>query len=438
MPSNADWKAIYNAFDPQQMAWEPQAERFYVERDDTPLARLELELSNSMLPLKAIVPGHRGAGKSWGLAHLARSLSDQFFIVWLDVERSADIFNVNHVEVLFLMGVAAYQAAAELGLKPDKGRLDELVESLETLVREETEQSSFKINLNQVLSNIATIGLGLTAAGAGPAGAAVAGAAALLNSLPFTLGVSGEVVRRLEVKPRITEILRRLNGVLDVVRGRAGRPLLLLVDGLDKIEFAQAREIFAESRVLHTPACHVVYTVPLLLYYSPDLASARQLFKVYEFPNVHIFPRGRPREHLEAGYALMRRVVDTRLRALGLEPRAIITAAALDLLIEMSGGLMRELVSLMNKAVIEAMVQQRPQIDEPIAFEAVYALRRNYAAGLSLPYREELERVHELGRPTGSEICDKLLQNLYILSYSNQELWYAVHPNVLPLIEGVG
>ncbi len=132
----------------------------------------------------------------------------------------------------------------------------------------------------------------------------------------------------------------------------------------------------------------------------------------------------------------MREVVRTRLEKLGLDPDELVDPAALDELVAMSGGVVRELVLLMQEAAIEAMVNGRDHIDLTIARKVIYWLRRQYSAALSLPYLEELKKVHETGRPTGTEICDKLLQNLYILSYANDDLWYAVHPNVLPLLEG--
>jgi hypothetical protein len=437
MDTDALWRAVYNAFDPQQSPWEEEAARFYVERHDRPLARLMLELTDSIRPLKAIVPGHRGAGKSWALADLARHLADQFFIVWLDVERSTDIFNVNHLEILFLMGVAAFWAAEQAGLYPDRARLEELVESLETLVQEQTDARDFRVDLDKVLEGVIAVGLGVAATGAAPVGVAVAGAAALLRTVPFSLGVSAETVRRLEVKPHIAEVVRRLNGLLDDVRHTTQRPILMLVDGLDKIETEQARAVFAESLVLREPGCHIVYTVPILLYYSPDLHSARQLFIPYEFPNVRLYRQRQPQARDGAGYALMRQVVETRLRALDVAPRDVITLEALDRLIEMSGGVMRELVGLVRDATLQVRLVGQERIDEAIANQAVYRLRRQYAAGLSEPYYTELAEVHKTGRRTDSKICDKLLQNLYILGYANEELWYAVHPNVKPLIEGV-
>lgn len=53
-----------------------------------------------------LVTGHRGSGKSSELARLAEAMAPDFFVVWLDVEKNTDIFSVNHIEVLFLLGVA--------------------------------------------------------------------------------------------------------------------------------------------------------------------------------------------------------------------------------------------------------------------------------------------------------------------------------------------
>ncbi len=191
------------------------------------------------------------------------------------------------------------------------------------------------------------------------------------------------------------------------------------------------------DRPLIEPACHILYTAPILLYYSPDLASARQVFFTYEFPNVRLFHRGNRERRDEEGYEFSREVVRTRVRKLGLDSDEIVEPAALDQRVAMSGGVVRELVLLVQEAAAERLVAGQDRIDQTVARKVVHWLRRQYSAGLSSPYLEERKRVHGTGRPTGTEICDKLLQNLYVLSYANDDLWYAVHPNVLPLLEGV-
>jgi len=80
---------------------------------------------------------------------------------------------VNHVEILFLMGVAAFKAAQDLRLQPDRKYLDGLIDSLTTLVREETGNNRFAINLDEVLNAVIAIGLGAIGAGATTLGAAI-------------------------------------------------------------------------------------------------------------------------------------------------------------------------------------------------------------------------------------------------------------------------
>ncbi len=433
------WTKVFNAFDPRQAPWDEQAAQWYVERSDRPLIRLAERLASSSLPVKAIVTGHRGSGKSWALAHLVRTpqFADRFLVVWLDVEHSADIFNVNHVEILFLMGVAAFKAAQDLRLQPDRKYLDGVMDSLTTLVREETGNNRFAINLDEVLNAVIAIGLGAIGAGATTLGAAIAGAGGPVQRASLHPGHqqrNGAPDRGPAAHYRNCESAERPAGRNPPPRpspspaggGRAGQNRTGPGPGPSspRAEFSRSRHAISSTRP------------PILLYYSPDFASARQLFAAYEFPNVRLFHRESRERRDEQGYAFMREVVRTRLEKLGLDPDELVDPAALDELVAMSGGVVRELVLLMQEAAIEAMVNGRDHIDLTIARKVIYWLRRQYSAALSLPYLEELKKVHETGRPTGTEICDKLLQNLYILSYANDDLWYAVHPNVLPLLEG--
>ena len=437
------WSSIYNAFDPWRPLFGKELELYFVPRTDlppenNPLYGMRVEFTESRLPLKILLTGHRGSGKTSALADLVNQLGDQFFVVWLDVERNTDIFNVNHVEVLFLMGVVAFKVAeAALEKKPDRALLDSMVDSLNTLVQEQTGKGEFKIDVDKILDNVVSFGLGFAAALPSPITATMTGLALALKGVRFTLGLSEETVRKLEVKPKISEIAAKLNDLLAEIQQKADRRILFIVDGLDKVEVEQARAIFAESLVLREPLCHMVYTAPILLYYSTDFSGARQLFTTYEFPNVRLHERGNRDKLNSKGYELMRQVVYKRLRALELVPGDVIWEGALNNLITKSGGVMRELISLMRDACVKARLMGRAMIDEEIAEKAIYSSRRKYAAGLSEPYFEELKKVLELGMPTGSEICDKLLQNLYVLGYANYDLWYDVHPNVLPLITGV-
>jgi hypothetical protein len=350
------WSPIYNAFDPWRPLFGEELKLYFVPRTDlptenNPLYGMRVEFTESRWPLKVLLTGHRGSGKTSALADLVDQIGDQFFIVWLDVERSTDIFNVNHVEVLFLMGVVAFRIAeATLEKKPNRALLDSMVDSLNTLVQEQTGKKGFEVDVDKILDSVVSFGLGFAAAIPSPVTATMAGLALALKGVRFTLGLSEEAIRKLEVKPKIAEIVAKLNDLLVEIQHKADKQILFILE---------------------------------------------------------------------------------------LVPEDIIGEGALNNLIAKSGGVMRELISLMRDACVKARLMGCTRIDEEIAEKAIYSSRRKYAAGLSEPYFKELRKVLELERPTGSEICDKLLQNLYVLGYANKDLWYDVHPNVLPLITGV-
>lgn len=123
----------------------------------------------------------------------------------------------------------------------------------------------------------------------------------------------------------------------------------------------------------------------------------------------------------------MRQMGHRRPASLGLEPEEVITRSALDLLIQKSGGLMRDLIRLVQDSAVKAEVAGQERIDKPIAEEAVADLRRLYTAQLNPRYRQELEQVQRLHEPAGTPECNELLYGNFVLSYVNHDVWFDVH-----------
>ena len=442
MPAEDFWQPIYNAFNPRERLWGEKLDTFFVEREHSPLDKLRVQFRPGRDMQKTVLVGHRGSGKSSELLKLVSTIGPDFFVVWFDANLNLDIFSANQVELLFLLGTAIYQVAERAGVKPSRKHFDLLTDCLQTLVREQTHRTDFVLDVGRLLTNIACFGLPVIAgAAAGPAaGAGVATLTALARELTqdaFSLGIKREEAARLEVEPRTREIARAVNLIIADVEQKAQKPVLMVVDGLDRLDPGPAHDIFVQSQVLSLPSCRVIYVTPIALYYSPDFTQTRQQFAMTEFPNVKLHERNDPDTPHKSGTRTMREVVRRRLRALGYDPEAIISRNALSLMVKMSGGVMREMVSLMREAVVQAEIAGETQITLRSARAAVYKLRRQYAAGLRQEHYRELENFRATGIPSQSKSCDDLLRNLYILSYINDELWYDVHPNVRPLLEGM-
>jgi hypothetical protein len=418
-----DWVKVQNAFYP----YEPIAEnldQWYVERPGSCYKELLKRLDPRRLPERYVLVGHRSSGKTTELSKLATELrkTGNYFVVYLPLEYNLDISKVNPIEVLFLIGVAVYKAAyEELPDKPGYEFLQRLEGALTTLVR--TEIKSFSLSLEELLKGIVT--------------ALLPPAQLFLKALPFTLGTSVELVRKQEVQPQVKDLAEALKALIEEVERKArnaNKWLILLVDGLDKCEDLKLIELnFLENPYLATVPCRAIYVGPMPLYYDVAFAPVRNRFHVIELPNIMIHDR--ERKPFDKGYETMRLIVHNRLKSLGYEPEEVILPEALDLLIEKSGGVVRDLVFLVNEAALIADMAGEERIDKAIAGRAVADFRRKYEAALTPSYRKVLEEVARTKQRTeykdekGVNLCDVLIMSNFILSYIDEEgdIWFDVH-----------
>jgi len=422
------WTEVYNAFNPFEPVPLDKMDAWFVERPQSPLPALLVRFDPRKVPQRTLLVGDASSGKTTELTKLAAELGTryEYFVVRINLEQNLDIEKANPVEVIFLMGAAIYKVAqAELDRGPDEALFHALVDGLNTLVQTHTENEEFRLDVGDLLANLICFGATMIA---GPVGGAAAQVATqVIRPFRFVSGTDTQVVRRLEVQPKIKEMIGHLNNLIADVQAKAERPLVLIVDGLDKVRFDVAALNFAENKFLAEPDCRVLYTAPMVVHYSPRFAAVRGYFSVFDFPNIKLHERDDREQRDRQGYATMRQVVYRRLNSLGLEPEGVITRSALDLLIQKSGGLMRDLIRLVQDSAVKAEIAGQERIDKPIAEEAVADLRRLYTAQLNPRYRKELEQVQQLHEPTGTPECDELLYGNFVLSYVNHDVWFDVH-----------
>ena len=447
------WTPIWNAFDPFEAVQPDQMDRWFVERPHSPLARLKADLSPESTPIRALLFGHRSSGKTTELTKLAADLAStnpNYFVVWLDAD--ANLANLNRVtppDILFLMGMALYKMASDfLPHKPDEELLQVMEESLETLVKEHKSGREVQIRWKELLDQLVCFAATLAGgAVAGPIGAFIGGQTVRKVSefLGFDSTLTVEELRRREItEPRLRDLLAALNLLISRVSAENDVKVVFLVDNLERISDPdQAMYLFAESSEwLGSIACRAIYTMPLHLYFSPIFSHVSASFPCYPFASIrvhapHVGPDV-PGEADEAGYKVMRQVVRKRLAAppLRLNPGEIIIAEALDVLVYGSAGIMRDMVALMRYAAREAELTEQSRIGEEVAWEAVYARRRDLSAALNVVYRQELQSVLKThAAPTATEEGATLLYGNYVVSYHNDDLWYDVHTAILPLLK---
>jgi hypothetical protein len=132
----------------------------------------------------------------------------------------------------------------------------------------------------------------------------------------------------------------------------------------------------------------------------------------------------------------MREVVRRRLRSLDLDPAAVIAEGALELLVTGSGGVMRDLIRLVQSAALEAEIAGGERIEAREASRALNELRRALMAQLTPEYHEILDQVRATHQRVSGEgvgdKCDQLLRNDVVLSYVNDDIWFDAHAALTP------
>ena len=115
----------------------------------------------------------------------------------------------------------------------------------------------------------------------------------------------------------------------------------------------------------------------------------------------------------------------------------LIDSGALDYAVEMSGGVTRELIRIVQAAALRAVVSKANSIQRAHVEHAVVKFRGEYSNQLtrqeSVQILLEVHKTHQL-RSTDEKPMLDLLHNLMILHYPNGAGWYEVNPIVRQLI----
>jgi hypothetical protein len=228
---------------------------------------------------------------------------------------------------------------------------------------------------------------------------------------------------------------------------REGQRLLFIVEDLDKLDIATARQVFIERpTILAALNVSIIYTIPIFTFHSPDARILTNNFlHGISLPMIKVAgPEGQSAE----GFDVVRDII---IRRLG---EAALTRPALDLLIEKTGGVLQHAFEV----IVGATLLRDTAV--PLGIEQIrHSLQRRrseFLTEITLPYepvpglerREQLfERLRECwdnqrdgrpSRPSGEAIDQVLLKSCALVEY-NGERWLGVHPLVQEILaEGDG
>jgi len=440
--TEAEWKEMYAVFD-------PTARVEYEDRDlfvSRPGAVAESIADDLRLGLekegKWVVCGAMGSGKSSELVELAHRLQSTHAVIGLDLPQSvARIDRIQPAEVLYLVGLAAIRAARELW----HHEVAELSQTaLHTAFRPLLGANQVEINPGEIIQGVSLLvahTAGLPVGAIAGAGRAIAGALPRRRKRTTPLG---GVTRSIgDGDPELAQLRIAVDAILEDVA--SVRAPVVLVDGLDKIVTQEPiRALFSDSRVLAEPRAPVVYTGPITLMLATEWQATASLFRRERLANVVLRVPARDdvsisAERIAEGRAAMRNVIEKRLRRVGDRTiEDVFEPPALERIIDMSGGLLRDLIHLVNRAVRACLRQSAPRITLEIAEAAITEMRKEFEVTLNSRRVAELIHVANTGEPSGNgEESAELLLRGYVLPYANGRVWFEPHPLLRTLRQGL-
>lgn len=428
MPRSAEfWDQCLGVFDPGEVLVGQRSKDFYCDREHSPfndLLNYFQPTARSTRPPRAFFTGHRGSGKSSLLLRLLEHLTNDYFVVYFDIDHNLDSRTANQIDLLYLLGATIYQVARTEGIKIGSEYLQELAKSVYTMTYETKEVEKESLDAVELAKELVCFGASMLGAGVGKQLAE-----AVLKPLTFTSGVSEEIAGKRQIEPQVQNVINNVNLIIAKVQQEARKKLFVVVDGLDKLQrVEQADLIFLHSRALLGPVCRIIYTVPMLVFTSLSFGQTEGETKSYLLPNVKVFERTSDTPPDEKGYATLGAVATARLKSIGQTLDAVFEPEVLDLLIFKSGGVMRDFIWLVQDAMSAAKIMELDKVNRNAAQKAIDDRAAQLAFRLTTTRIEELRQVRENKRPSGSPESRELLHGLFIVAYRNHRTWFDAHP----------
>jgi hypothetical protein len=381
--------------------------------------------------LHLLFASHPGGGKSTELHRLMRESGQDYWFVYLSAKDALDLAELTHVDLILALTEKLYETGRTEKLIKDRRVIEPVRGWLREVVRETQVAREEDLEVE---------------AGAGLDGllAQVVGLQAKLRSAFRLSHETGETVRQV-LRPRIAELRQHCNDVITEITTHLNersprRRLVLIVDDTNALDVPVARELFvSHTGLLADLQTSLVYTVPLFLVHSPDRAQLKRYFDILTLPMIKTHaPQG---ERFDAGWQVLRQIVARRM-----EVENLIELAALDLAIDKTGGVVRDLLKVIRLAGWVAEFEKASRISVQAVRYSLDQLKTEYYQSVrgtgNVSSEVMYQKMKELAKaPQGKVEPDDTLQLLLytqaVIEYNGRG-WYDLHPLMRENLQEMG
>lgn len=419
-----------------------ELDRFWVDTDAArdPLRSVREQLRELLADqddAKILFYGHGGSGKSTELNKLQRELGkDDFWIVAFSARQEMSLTDVNSEDIILVLMERLVSAAVEAGLDVNAEALHGIHQYFSTVTATRRQDAALASRLE--------------------AGAKAGTPSLLAGLLKLFADFKAEIRYEARSETSCVATLRKRPGdlidyanlLIEAIRLNLApnQRLLFIVEDLDKLDIATARQVFIEKpNILTGLNAAIIYTIPIFTFHSPDARILHAQF--HHSVSLPMVKTLEPNGSRAQGFDVVRRIIQERLG------RDALAETAMDLLIEKTGGVLQHAF----EAIIDATLLRDAAL--PLQAEQIsHSLQRKkseFLTEITLPYepvpglerRDQLyERLQEClrgqcggdpCRPSGLAIDQVLLKSCALVEY-NGTRWLGVHPLVREILAETG
>jgi len=428
--SLADISRIFGPEPLDDSTWE-----YWQQTDDvrgTPTAKsIIIRLENSVkdpIPKKILISGHKGCGKSTELNRVQQELKNIYEIESSSILERYPLHAVDHRLLLFFCSQKILELAEKLKVGVNRDERTIIIGWFDENSIEKVKQEGHSLEAE------------------GSAGISLLKAIAFKVSGKIYSGGDTRKTTLEYIQDRVDLFILGLKIIAKKIREKVNKPLLLIIENLDKIsDLKQAKEIFIEnSHILRDIPFHTIFTFPIGLWFDPQISikafyEDSDILPMIPIKSTQANTNTEIKRKMEIGQECLKHILQKRID----ESVVLITDNALNLAIEKSGGVLRDLFYTVREASIFAQIRNDTKINEEDTNNALNKLRREYenrigefpgCDGKVIKVKDILSYIIqfkdgpiESTQLEQTEIFKHLLQNLCILEY-NGERWFNLHP----------
>lgn len=436
------WRPKLRALDPWRLVQLEEIDELYAEREGAPYRSLarDLLLAERPAEVKVLLCGARGSGKTTELTRLAHDLEEQFCVVQTDLGAGLPD-EASTLAVVTLLGVAAL-SAIKIWSEPDgdvqalvptgKASVERGIERLQAALQRFGEGAPAVAQLLDGVSSIVTFFDPTLAAGLAAASGvtkAAGSTATAITKLRNDLS-RGPLEGRLSPEKRddAQAVVEAVNGILSDLQALAGRPPLLLADGLDKRtrldEVAQALDDEYLLRELQAP---LVLTGPVNLRHDPRFRAVPGNFRLALLYNVPVWHRVDGAVQPAPDGIRVLKDLHKRRREDAEIPADLIDESLVERAAQSCAGIVRDFLGLLHEAGKNALSRGRRTVDAADIEAAIKARRLEMEGYLNERSLDILNRVLDKSTLPDTPEADTLLFENFIACYHNGDIWFRPH-----------